>query len=43
MLFKTLPTPMFRWLPGVPHLALAWLIVIAIGPLLHSLLFAGLA
>jgi hemolysin III len=42
MLFKTLATPKYRWLPGVLYLALAWLIVIAIGPLSHSVPFAGL-
>jgi hemolysin III len=33
MLLKTLTTTKYRWLPGVLYLALAWLIVVAIGPL----------
>lgn len=42
MLLKTVTTTTYRWLPGVLYLALAWLIVVAIGPLSHSVTFAGL-
>jgi hemolysin III len=42
ILLKTVATIKYRWLPGVLYLALAWLIVVAIGPLSHSVPFASL-
>jgi len=42
ILLNTVTTARYRWLPGVLYLALAWLIVIALGPLAHSMPFAGL-
>ena len=42
MLLKTVTTTKYHWLPGVLYVALGWLIVVAIGPLSHSVPFAGL-
>ena len=42
ILLKTVATTKYRWLPGILYLALAWLIVVAIRPLSHSVSFAGL-
>ncbi len=42
ILLKTVGTTTYRWLPGLLYLALAWLIVVAIRPLSHSVSFAGL-
>lgn len=43
VLLKSLTSTRHRWLPAVLYLALAWLIVIAIGPLAAKIQFAGLA
>ena len=42
ILLKTLTTTKHRWLPGVLYLALAWLIVVATGPLSRSVPYSGL-
>jgi hemolysin III len=42
ILLKTVASTKYRWLPGVLYLALAWLIIVAIRPLSHSVPFAGL-
>jgi hemolysin III len=41
MLLKTVTVTKYRWLPGILYLALGWLVLIAIGPLSHSVPFAG--
>lgn len=41
ILLKSAATTNHRWLPGVLYLALAWMIVVAIRPLLLSMPFAG--
>ncbi len=42
ILFKTMTTTKYRWLPGVLYLALGWLIVIAVRPLWLSVPVPGL-
>jgi hemolysin III len=42
MLFKTVVTTKFAWLPGVLYLGLGWLIAVAMGPLSQSMSYAGL-
>lgn len=42
ILLKSVATTNHRWLPGVLYLALAWLIILAIGPLSRELPRAGL-
>lgn len=42
ILLKSVATTNYRWLPGVLYLALAWLIIVAIGPLSRQLSHAGL-
>ena len=42
ILLNTVTTTRYRWLPGVLYLALAWLIIVAIRPLAHSMPTAGL-
>jgi len=42
ILLNTAATTKYRWLPGVLYLALAWMIIVAIRPLSHSVSFAGL-
>lgn len=42
ILFKSITTTKYRWLPGVLYLALGWLIVIAVRPLWLSVPFPGL-
>ncbi len=41
ILLNTVTTTKYRWLPGVLYLALAWMILVAIRPLSHSVPFKG--
>jgi hemolysin III len=43
ILLKSLASTNHRWLPAVLYLALAWLVILEIGPLSASIPFAGIA